>query len=74
MTKFTINTIFNKFFLGAPCIDDLKWVDTKYGDGKSRCPDMTKEWCQNHGDYSLEAKRACPNTCGACQGICIFFD
>jgi len=50
------------------CVDDLKWVDTKYGDGKSRCPDMTREWCQDHGDYSIEAKKACPRSCKVCQG------
>jgi len=53
--------------LGKQCIDDLRWVDTEYGDGKSRCPDMTQEWCQNHGDYSQEAKRACPRKCGVCK-------
>ena len=51
------------------CVDDLKWVDAKYGDGKSRCPDMTREWCQDHGDYSVEARKACPRSCKICQGI-----
>ena len=71
-TRFTYkfwNFCFNENISVIRCVDDLKWVDTKYGDGKSRCPDMTREWCQDHGDYSIEAKKACPRSCKVCQGI-----
>ena len=44
-------------------------MDNQYGDGKSSCVDMTANpgWCQNYGDYSIEAKRACPKSCGVCS-------
>ena len=29
---------------------------------------MTTDWCQNHGEYSSEAKRACPRKCEVCGG------
>ena len=61
--------VFNENVSVIRCVDDLKWLDTKYGDGKSQCPDMTREWCQDHGDYSVEAKKACPRSCKVCQGI-----
>ena len=58
--------------LNAPlsnlCEDDENWKDSDHGDGLGRCADMTEDWCQNHGDYSTEAKRACPKACGVCQG------
>ena len=50
------------------CKDDPNWDDVDYGDGKGKCVDMTTDWCQNHGEYSSEAKRACPRTCGVCEG------
>ena len=50
------------------CKDDPNWYDAEYGDGKGKCVDMTTDWCQNHGEYSSEAKRACPKKCGVCGG------
>ena len=55
------------FLLEPECKDDDGWIDNKYeGDGTSKCSDMTPDWCNNHGDYSTEARRACPKTCGIC--------
>ena len=48
------------------CEDDIDWTDFKYGDGKASCMDMTYDWCTNYGEYSHEAQRACPLTCGLC--------
>ena len=50
------------------CEDDQNWVDSKFGNGKSKCVDMIPDWCQNYGSYSSEAKHACPKTCGQCNG------
>ena len=50
------------------CKDDPNWYDAEYGDGKGKCVDMTTDWCQKHGEYSSEAKRACPRKCGVCDG------
>ena len=52
----------------SSCKDDPTWNDAKYGDGLGKCVDMTSDWCQLHGDYSLEAQRACPKTCKVCKG------
>ena len=52
------------------CQDDPYWRDSKYGgDGNARCIDLTLDWCNNHGQYSKEAQRACPASCGLCKGI-----
>ena len=50
------------------CQDDQNWVDSKFGDGKGKCEDMTLDWCENQGNYSTEAKRACPKACKVCKG------
>ena len=50
------------------CQDDQNWVDSKFGDGKGNCKDMTIDWCENQGNYSIEAKRACPKACKVCKG------
>jgi len=53
------------------CEDDLSWVDDKYdGDGASTCADLKFKWCYNYGEYSAEARRACPKTCGLCMPEC----
>ena len=51
------------------CQDDQNWVDSKFGDGKGKCEDMTLDWCENQGNYSIEAKRACPKACKVCKGM-----
>ena len=57
----------NKVILISDCRDDSDWKDNRYGgDGKSRCKDLTLDWCNNHGKYSDEARRACPRSCGLC--------
>ena len=51
------------------CEDDENWKDTEYGISPYvSCADMIDDWCQNYGDYSTEAKRACPKACGVCKG------
>ena len=50
------------------CQDDQNWVDSKFGDGLGKCKDMTLDWCENQGNYSIEAKRACPKACKVCKG------
>ena len=56
------------YFIGKEtCEDDPKWHDTKYGDGSDRCSTMTYELCNYPGNYSSEAKRACPKSCGVCS-------
>ena len=56
------------------CQDDPYWRDSKYGgDGNARCIDLTLDWCNNHGEYSKEAQRACPASCGLCKGIFVTF-
>ena len=59
----------NNLQIVEKCIDDMNWKDSKYGDGKSKCSDMTQDWCQNRGDYSIEALKSCPRSCGVCKGI-----
>jgi len=51
------------------CKDDENWNDSSYGDGSTKCADMKYDWCQNFGDYSTEAKRGCPKTCGVCEDM-----
>ena len=51
------------------CLDNPKWVDDKYGNGKSSCDDMTHEWCHDYGRYSTEAKIWCPETCKVCDEV-----
>ena len=48
------------------CKDDETWTDHQYGNGKSKCPDMIPDYCNNFGEYSIEAKGACPKACGVC--------
>ena len=56
------------------CQDDPRWRDSKYGgDGNARCIDLTLDWCNNHGQYSKEAQRACPASCGLCKGIFVTY-
>ena len=50
----------------AACRDDPRWRDDKYGDGKDKCKDLTLDWCNNKGKYSIEAREACPKSCGLC--------
>ena len=49
------------------CKDEEYWTDYKHGDGKASCMDMSTNWCNNFGDYSIEARRACPVACGLCS-------
>lgn len=49
------------------CKDDHNWLDSKYGDGTTGCIDLTLDWCNNHGEFSKEAQRACPVSCGRCK-------
>ena len=49
------------------CEDDRNWRDTLHGDGKDSCDSMNPDFCTNHGEYSIEAKRACPRACGVCS-------
>ena len=53
-------------FIDIGCSDDHDWKDSEYGDGKNICRDLSLEWCENFQNYSNEAKRACPKTCGVC--------
>ena len=51
------------------CEDDPNWQDTKFGDatiGVNGCADINQEWCNGYGEYSAEARRACPKTCHSC--------
>ena len=48
------------------CVDDPNWIDSKYGDGKSNCKEMSTDLCQNHFRYSFEARKACPKSCKQC--------
>lgn len=57
--------------LDGVCEDDPDWVDDKFdGDGASTCADLKIKWCYNYGEYSAEARRACPKTCGLCMAEC----
>ena len=49
------------------CEDDRNWRDNLHGDGKDSCNSMNPDFCTNHGEYSIEAKRACPRACGVCS-------
>ena len=49
------------------CEDDRNWRDILHGDGKDSCDSMNPDFCTNHGEYSIEAKRACPRACGVCS-------
>jgi len=49
------------------CEDDRNWRDTLHGDGKDSCDSMNPDFCTNHGEYAIEAKRACPRACGVCS-------
>ena len=49
------------------CEDDRNWRDIQHGDGKDSCDSMNPDFCTNHGEYSIEAKRACPRACGVCS-------
>ena len=35
---------------------------------------MTLDWCENQGNYSIEAKRACPKACKICKGEVLGYD
>ena len=53
---------------GAPCVDDGHWRDSKFGDGTSDCEGIEAHadramLCRDHGDWSAEARRACPCAC-----------
>jgi len=52
------------------CNDDPSWRDTKFGGGEMACQDIAKNpsWCKDYGKYSMEARRACPATCGCTSG------
>merc|ERR1712151_840600 len=60
------------------CEDDPNWWDSEYGDGGSQCKSgpsggvvANPDWCTDYGDYSTEARRACPLACGVCgQVVC----
>jgi len=57
-------------FQKPKCADDPNWRDNSYGGtGTAVCVDMKSNpsWCTNHGDYSTEARRACPVSCGVCK-------
>ena len=76
--NFTVlyNSNFTKYFITTwyteqPCQDDLNWRDTKYGNGEDTCATMTEKMCNtpwNYGEYSAEARRACPRACRVCSG------
>ena len=51
------------------CVDNPKWVDDKYGNGKSNCDKLTHEWCHDYGRYSTEAQIWCPETCKMCDHV-----
>ena len=57
--KNVLNISQNNFQIVEECIDDVNWRDSKYGDGKLKCTDMKLDWCQNNGDYSIEALKSC---------------
>jgi len=52
------------------CEDHLNWIDDQYGDGKSRCIDLTLDYCNNHNEWGMkyirEARKNCPKSCGIC--------
>merc|ERR1719491_2740476 len=60
------------------CTDDNQWVDSKFGGtGTSKCNSGTNggvaanpTWCLDYGEYSAEARRACPVACGLCPQVC----
>ena len=69
LDKNVLNILQNNFQIVEECIDDVNWRDSKYGDGKLKCSDMKLDWCQDNGDYSIEALKSCPRSCGVCKGI-----
>merc|ERR1712083_1283819 len=50
----------------SECKDVDSRIDDKFGDGTAKCSDMIPDWCNDSGDYSKEARRACPKTCASC--------
>lgn len=60
------------------CEDDPNWWDSEYGDGGAQCNSgpsggvvANPDWCTDYGNYSTEARRACPLACGVCgQVVC----
>ena len=59
-----------KLNLDLGCEDDSFWKDSRHGDGKARCIDLTLDYCNNRerwgDDYTEEARRNCPKSCGLC--------
>jgi hypothetical protein len=61
--------LFIDYPIDPPCADDPFWTDFKHGDGKAKCENLTRKWCNDgdgNSDYAIEARRACPFSCQIC--------
>lgn len=74
-TRATCVLLYWKFDLNGDktcqaCKDDPKWLDTRNGDGTTKCADMPGHyaWCHNKDEWTAEARLKCPYSCGLCPG------